>query len=309
MSLTTFTTKTTATTTSSKCISTAPAPTCEYGCGKWCSKPLPEFKDKEGCGKAYSQCKLEVADCFSNAGYPESNNCYSYRSWCEGIGSYYKGWQDGKSSKGDCYSQNPPNNGPATTPGVCTPTSTSRPSTTTEVTPPTATNVCVIPSGKPGSGYEGGKCVGDIEPPVVTCNDDKDDYSKGYLFKSYTSRDTGKCPSYPKSSISKACQDACKVQYDSCIGTYAETCKSKDAGKSKDNGKSNSGKDDSKKDRKSRRDGKDDNGGNDNNGSHGDDDYNGATAKCQSQYNDCLAANKQVSYSQSRCSSYNAGWS
>lgn len=74
-------------------------------------------------------------------------------------------------------------------------------------------------------------------------------------------------------------------------------------------GRIDSGKGDSKKDRKSRRDGKDDNGGNDDNGSHGDDDYSGATSKCQSQYNDCLAANKQVSSSPSRCSSYNAGWS
>jgi len=168
----------------------------------------------------------------------------------------------------------------------------------------------VVPSGKAGSSYEGGKDVGDIDSPIVTCNDDQDDHSKGNLFKLYTSRDTSKCQSYPKNSVSKACQDACKVQYKSCIETYAETCKGK--GNAQGNsGKDGNGEGNGKKDKRIRRDGKDGSGdgdGNDN-GKHGGDDYSGASTKCQSQLDDCVAANKQVTFSQSRCSSYNAGWS
>lgn len=266
-------------------------------------------------------CKLQVADCYSSAGYPDSNSCKDYRSWCEGIGSYSKGWQDGRSSKADCYSQNPPKNTPSSTPGYCTATSTSSPSTTGKVIPPTATNVCVLPTGNSGSGYEGGKCVGDIEPPIVTCNDDKDDYSKGNSFKSYNFQDTGKCPSFSMKSVSKACQDACKTQYNSCVNTYAESCKgnsnSSGGDNSKDDSKGNGKSGDSKVRRGKSDDGGNNDSGNNNNSadnknrgsSNSGDDYNSASTKCSNQYSDCVKANQQVSYSGGRCSSYSNGWS
>ncbi|MCJ1391713.1 hypothetical protein MMC18_004578 [Xylographa bjoerkii] len=92
----------------------------------------------------------------------------------------------GACSKSDCLSKNPPQGGPTTTAGICTATTTTShvASTTTAVCPPTATNVCVLPSGSSSSGYSNGQCVGGIKPPYVTCNDIQSDFYQN-PFKCY----------------------------------------------------------------------------------------------------------------------------
>ena len=157
---------------------------------------------------------------------------------------------------------------PTTTAGVCTATTTS---TTTSVTPiPTVSSVCVLPKGGANSGYANGACVGGIQPPALTCNNVLSSFNQ-YPFKLYTDKDTTKCSGYGRPSVPQACKDACLVQYNSCVGTYATGCK----------GQTQSGSQDS---------------------------YDSAKTKCSNQYSDCLKANSAVSAG-SRCGSYGSGWS
>jgi hypothetical protein len=69
--------------TPSLCTSTSvasPTPNCEYKCGSWCSSPLPSFTDAVSCKTAASNCAVQLASCFLNAGYPDSLNCFKYAS-------------------------------------------------------------------------------------------------------------------------------------------------------------------------------------------------------------------------------------
>ena len=66
---------------------------------------------------------------------------------------------------------------------------------------PTATNVCVLPSGSASSGYANGQCVGGIQPPVLTCNDIASGFQNN-PFKLYTSQDSQQCQSYSRGQIS-----------------------------------------------------------------------------------------------------------
>ncbi|MCJ1291391.1 hypothetical protein MMC34_002934 [Xylographa carneopallida] len=270
---TTLKTSTTTSTTSSKCSVTAPAPTCEYGCGSWCSKPLPWWNDQPGCQSAAAKCALQVADCLASAGWPSALQCFEFASWCQKIQSYGSSvCAGGACSKSDCLSKNPPQGGPTTTTGICTPTSTTShaASMTTSVCPPTATNVCVLPSGSASSGYYKGQCVGGIEPPYVTCNNIQSDFYQN-PFKCYTSKESSDCPSYSRGQVSNACQDACNHQYSNCKNVYANSCQGKAQTNSQDS-------------------------------------YSSASQKCTNQLNDCMNANRNVYVPSSRCPSFNSGW-
>ena len=89
---------------------------------------------------------------------------------------------------------------------------------------PTVSSVCVLPNGGPNSGYEKGNCVGGINPPAVTCNNLGKEFSSGNAFKLYSDKDSGKCPSYGKTSVPQACKEACLAQYNACLGTYPSSC-------------------------------------------------------------------------------------
>ena len=306
--------------TSSLCLATVTVPSkCEYGCGKWCSDDLPDWNDKSSCDNGHSHCKLQVADCFTYAGWPSAMNCFDFSSWCSDIkgycGSVPKG---GKYSKKDCFGKKPPKGGkpPATTTTYvpCKPasTSTALPSSATTQCPiPTATNICVQPSSKK-YGYGPGNPVGGIEIPVVTCNDIKSDYNAGNIFKLYSDKDSKKCGSYTRPKCNNACADACKKQYDQCSATYVQGCK--------DNGNGYAGSKFSSWRRDAlltRRD-----------VSYFDyaaesspekrtlfglfgkgwtDDWSTASNKCKTQYNDCLAENKYVN-PRDKCTKYGEGW-
>ena len=208
-------------------------------------------------------CFLQTLDCYLTAGYPANLKCANFMSWCENVGSYCTSkCPYGTCSKSDCTKTYPASNTPTPPPTTGTPppvktttlTTSTKPATTTSVCPPTASNVCVLPTGSPSSGYSGGKCVGNIQPPYVTCNDLAADWKQN-PFKLYTSKDSSACPSYPRSSVPKACQDACNAQYTACVNTYAASCK---AGGQADS-------------------------------------YQGALTKCANQKADCLKANQNTS--------------
>ncbi|KAL8994275.1 MAG: hypothetical protein Q9169_005710 [Polycauliona sp. 2 TL-2023] len=264
------------TTPSTTCISTVtPTPTCEYGCGKWCSKPIPVFSDHAACKVAVAQCILQIADCFLTAGWPASLQCAKYQSWCQSIGTYCGNiCSGGKCSKKDCISKNPPVGGPTTTTSstvnVCPATSTSASSTSSTAPIPTVSSICLLPNGPSGSGYNNGKCVGGIQPPALTCNNIRREFAQ-FPLKLYTNKESSQCGGYTRNTVPQACKDACVSQYNSCVGTYATSCK----------GQSQYGDRDS---------------------------YDSARSKCTNQYSDCLAINKGASVG-NRCTSFGLGWS
>ncbi|KAK1756188.1 WSC domain-containing protein [Echria macrotheca] len=295
------------TTTSALCVSTttvapAPAPTCEYKCGNWCSEPLPDWKDLTTCKSSFSSCKLQVASCFKKAGFPGSLECFAFADWCSDIERYCLSTRSGWSKTGFCKNKPPKNpspapptnNKPTTTvyTTTCAPTkgatTTTKPATTTttQCPIPTPTNICKQPSSNQ-HGYGPGNPIGGIELPIVTCNDLSAEYDKGYPFKRYSEPDSRKCAKYPRNGCVNACADACKDQYEDCIDVYAETCRQ--------SGKSNGGR-------------KRDNyfehqenkrtflfGGNlfsFPSSSWGKDDFTKASEKCKAQYQDCLYVNR-----------------
>jgi len=101
----------------------------------------------------------------------------------------------------------------------------------------------------------------------LTCNNVYNEYQSGNCFKLYTSSDSRSCSSYSRGNAKSGCQDACDAQYNTCVGTYAEGCRS-------------------------------------NNGRGGGDNYSTATSKCKQQWSDCYAANSGVS-GNNHCSSWN----
>ncbi|KAL8686468.1 MAG: hypothetical protein Q9218_007083 [Villophora microphyllina] len=269
-----------ASTSSTKCTSTVTSvstPECEYGCGKWCSKPVPVFSNHPNCQVAVAQCIVQIADCFLSAGWPASLNCAKYQSWCSSINTYCgNNCLGGKCSKSDCLSQNPPIGGDSvttsTTVNVCPATTTSKAaSTTSSVAPiPTVSSICLLPNGPKGSGYENGQCVGDIQPAALTCNNIRKDFAQ-FPLKLYTNKDSTQCSGYTRPNVPQACRDSCQVQYNSCVGTYATGCQGQKQTKDQDS-------------------------------------YDSAKTKCSNQYNDCVAINKGTSVG-NRCDSFGAGWS
>ncbi|TVY84936.1 WSC domain-containing protein [Lachnellula suecica] len=281
---TTSSTKTTASLCTSTTVITPPAPTCEYKCGNWCSKPMPSWNDQGSCLTAQSNCALQVASCFLYAGFPESMNCFQFSSWCTSVSSYCKSSCPGQNCfKEACISKNPPPSAPSapvatTSTSVYTcPASSTKPATTATVMPtttscvpvPTCSNMCAQPHN-PSKGYSSSSPVGNIPIPCLTCNNLKSDYNSGNCFKLYNDPDSSKCPSYPRSGSSgpgKGCKDACDNQYTSCMNTYAQGCKSNKFG----------------------------------------DSYSTGSQKCKDQWNDCYSVNSNV-YAGNKCGSWNSGW-
>ncbi|KAI0202726.1 WSC domain-containing protein [Astrocystis sublimbata] len=229
-------TTTTTTTTAPVCTSTSVIPsTCEYKVGRWCSNPLPDWTDKKGCLAAYASCAIQSASCFLKAGFPEALRCFEYKEWCIKQNKYcYSG---GSCNKSDWHHQSPPKGGDypttQTTTYPCPTTVTTKTTTkaTTTTPAPTAscpvaypTGICQQPSNR-WYGYGPGNPVGGIELPAVTCNNIKNDYYAGNVFKLYTEKDSHKCRSYTRPKCSNACSDACKAQFQQCESVYTEGCK------------------------------------------------------------------------------------
>ncbi|KAK2004859.1 WSC domain-containing protein [Colletotrichum falcatum] len=270
-------------------------PVCEYGCGNWCNKNLPEFDDADSCTKASNSCKLQVSACLSS-GWPGSGGCMDFKAWCNDIGSYCASSCKGKGScsKKDCFAKKAPKGYKPGTTSVSTfpcpskPTLTPPPTTTT-VVPPPPTGICKQPSSW-WYGYGPGNPVGGIEIPVVTCNDVAADFKAGNQFKLYTKSDSFSCKSFGRNNVPNACQEACKEQYSQCQNTYAEGCKAYN-------------------NRRGRRD---------------DaavyarapefakrwffsESWSVAINKCKIQYNDCLSENR-VSFAANKCGSFGTGY-
>ncbi|KAJ6446558.1 putative glyoxal oxidase precursor [Purpureocillium lavendulum] len=222
------------TTTVSLCTATTTTPpTCEWKIGDWCAPGLPDWNDKVGCLLAAKTCELQGVSCFAKAGLSHVIDCFKFTKWCASIKVYCVGCILSKTcNKGDCWNKNRPQPGtpPVTSTSVypCPPSTTLKPTTTTKppVTTscaPEPTNICTQPTNDKW-GYGPGKPVGGIPLPAVCCNDIKDDWKKN-PFKLYSDPDSKKCPSFTWPSRPNVCQDACKAQYDSCRSTYVEGCK------------------------------------------------------------------------------------
>jgi hypothetical protein len=155
-------------------------------------------------------------------------------------------------------------------------------------------NICKQPSDT-RIGYRPGNPVGGIDMPILTCNDLVADW---FLrpFKLYTSSDSTKCKSYSRLQVPSACADACKVQYDECIGVYAESCRQTSSGQPSfwDAFFGQFGR--------HRRSGE-----LDRRASGWSDTYNGAVTKCKTQYNDCVAENMFTS-GIGKCGLWASGW-
>jgi len=154
-----------------------------------------------------------------------------------------------------------------------TTTTTKKPTSTSCVPIPTQSCICNQPSN-PSKGYSSSSPVGSIPLPCLTCNNLYSDYSSGNWFKLYTESDSKSCGSYPKGSVPQGCKDSCDYQKQSCLNTYAESCKSNSAWDVKYGGK---------------------------------DSYESACFKCESQWSDCYGQNAWTSGG-SRCSGWNSGW-
>ncbi|KAI0460679.1 WSC domain-containing protein [Xylaria acuta] len=246
---------------------TVTPPTCEYKVGKWCSNPIPNWHDKKGCLVSWSQCALQSTSCFLKAGFPDALHCFEYADWCAKLDVYcltkcLGGACDGKSA---FIKKSPPKGGgspttqtstypcPTTITTTKTKTTTTTPYPTSSCPVPTPTGICTQPTNKK-YGYGPGKPVGGIELPIVTCNNIKNDWNAGNVFKLYTDKDSHKCPSYTRPKCPSACADACKTQFQQCESVYTEGCKTGSFTQH----------------------------------------YNDADAACKAQYNDCLSVNKNV---------------
>ncbi|KAI1327871.1 WSC domain-containing protein [Xylariaceae sp. FL0255] len=259
------TTTPTTTTSTPVCTTTVVTPpSCEYKCGNWCSNPLPDWSDNSSCLMAVSNCEVQIASCFAEAGFPGALECLQFGEWCQSVGQYCgsSGCTSGQScSKSGCTSSNPPSGGgkpttiTSTYPCPTTTTTTKATTTSTATCIPTPTAICTQPSDSQW-GFGPGNPVGGINLPVVACNNIQNDWQGGNVFKLYTSQNSNNCPSYPRSGCSSACSAACETQYDQCINTYAQGCKSQPSrfGLS----------------------------------------YSSATQACKAQYSECLSINKNV---------------
>ncbi|KAL2879697.1 hypothetical protein SGCOL_005026 [Colletotrichum sp. CLE4] len=278
------------------CTTTIVTPaTCEYGCGSWCNKNLPDFDDNDSCTKAHNSCKLQVSACLKNAGWPGSASCMDFKAWCSDVSSYCSSSCKGKGScsKKDCFAKKVPKGYKPGTTSVSTfpcpskPTTTSTPVTT--VVPPPPTGVCKQPSSW-WFGYGPGNPVGGIEIPIVTCNDIAVDFQAGNQFKFYLQADSKLCKSFGRGSVPSVCQEACKEQYNACQNTYAQGCKTYNnrRGRRDDAAVYARAPDFAKRWFFS-------------------DNFSVAINKCTVQYTDCLSENRN-SYAASKCGSFGTGY-
>jgi hypothetical protein len=294
------------------CTSTttiAPEPTCEYKCGKWCSKPLPPFNNQNDCKTAVSNCAIQLTSCFLKAGWPDSLKCFEFASWCDDVKSYCGSSCPGNNcSWNKCKSKFPPSQPQQPAPSVSTtvfPCAATTTKTTTKTTTTTTTTVVPVPTHEciceqphnPRKGYTKDEPVAGIELPCLTCNNLERDYKSGNYFKLYNNEESSKCPSFGKPSIPNGCKKACDNQYTSCVNVYAKNCKDKEE---KNKGKGRWHRDTSEVDKRTWGWGKWDKYDND-------DKYDDAMDKCKSQWNDCYDVNKWKN-GNGKCNDWNRGW-
>eukprot|EP00918_Siedleckia_nematoides_P052704 GHVU01115143.1.p1 GENE.GHVU01115143.1~~GHVU01115143.1.p1 ORF type:complete len:561 (+),score=83.89 GHVU01115143.1:154-1683(+) len=300
----TSTTTSTSTKPPATCTSTVVVPpTCEYGCGNWCSSPLPDFADEKNCLTAWSQCKIQVASCFINAGWPDAMDCFNFGEWCGKVKEYCS-ISKGKNGKNGCFKSSPPRGGkPATTTTTTFPCSATSavPTTSTTTTPvpiPTPTGVCKQPTNKK-YGYGVGNPVGGIELPLVTCNNIQTEWKAGKIFKLYTHSDSRKCRSYKRSDCKGACEDSCLAQYNECKDIYAEGCRTKGRSGGKNYGSGYSSV--------SRRSYFDETAMSKRTFDRFNQDYDSAKNACRVQYYDCVDENKSVR-DNNTCKTFAGDW-
>ncbi|KAI8151994.1 wsc domain-containing protein [Colletotrichum sp. SAR 10_70] len=280
------------TTAPAMCTTTVTTPaTCEYGCGSWCNKNLPDFDDQDSCNKASNRCLLQVNACYKGAGFPNSAACVDFKAWCKDVSSYCSSSCSGKKGscgKKDCFQKKQPkgwkpgSTSVSTFPCPSKPTSTSTPVT---VVPPPPTGICKQPSSWLFK-YGPGNPVGGIEIPIVTCNDVEVEFKAGNQFKLYIEADTKLCKGYGKGSVPNACAEACQEQYTECQSVYAQGCKAYNNRRS--GGGYSSAPDIAKR-------------------FFFADTFTVALNKCKIQYQDCLAENKNVLVS-NKCGVFAGGY-
>ncbi|KAI8273327.1 hypothetical protein K4K60_011017 [Colletotrichum sp. SAR11_57] len=280
------------TTAPAMCTTTVTTPaTCEYGCGSWCNKNLPDFDDQDSCNKASNRCLLQVNACYKGAGFPNSAACVDFKAWCKDVSNYCSSSCSGKKGscgKKDCFQKKQPkgwkpgSTSVSTFPCPSKPTSTSTPIT---VVPPPPTGICKQPSSWLFK-YGPGNPVGGIEIPIVTCNDVEVEFKAGNQFKLYIEADTKLCKGYGKGSVPNACAEACQEQYTECQSVYAQGCKAYNNRRS--GGGYSSAPDIAKR-------------------FFFADTFTVALNKCKIQYQDCLAENKNVLVS-NKCGVFAGGY-
>lgn len=166
------------------------------------------------------------------------------------------------------------------------------------------TNICKQPSNWL-YGYSSDNPVGNIELPVVTCNNLKSQFNQ-LPFKLYTESNSNQCSAYGRGQASNACADACKAQYNQCTNTYAQSCKTP----AQNGGGGNNFWDSwfaRPRHRAARSDLSSVGEVKKRTGSGWSDTYSGALTKCQAQYNDCVSQNQNINVN-GKCQSFGSGW-
>ncbi|KPM37285.1 hypothetical protein AK830_g9266 [Neonectria ditissima] len=298
----TTTTRLATTTTASvaMCTSAITLPnSCEYKCGSWCAPSVPDFQDLSSCTNAYKTCAKMIGSCFQAAGWPGALDCFDFSTWCSNIQTYCtsSACTSGKCAKKDCLSKYKPVGGnvASTTTSVfpcsATTATTTIPASASTSCAPEPTNICTQPSSWRW-GYGPGNAAGDIDLPLVSCNDLQTDFNSGRPFKLYTNKDSASCKGYSRAQTQNACADACKAQYDGCTSVYVTSCQ-KFGGKSYFARRAMGTTTDMSKHEKRWFN------------IWGSDSASTAQSKCQAQYNDCLSTNSNV-YT-SRCTKWGTG--
>ncbi|KAM0283757.1 hypothetical protein ACHAQH_002346 [Verticillium albo-atrum] len=308
-------------------VCTTVVPKDEWCVGQWCNEPGPDFFDEKTCFATWAKCHLQIAACLKFAGWPDVLQCAEYKKWCKNTQLFCRRSCTSKSkscSEASHHAENPPRGGgnkePVTRTIAC-------PEATGTMAPesiPEPKSLCKQPHN-PGRGYTTEDPVGDINLPVVACNSNEADHRRGNPFKQYDHSNWGRCPSYKRNDVSKACKEACKQQYDRCRDVYAKSRdtkkdrkddddkhknKGKHEHKDKQDGKKGDGKHDGKKGRKH---GRREMAGDDSEDlsagtiAHPKDEYHTALRQCKDQYEDCRKVNNDIK-DDDKCARYGSAW-
>lgn len=206
--------------------------------GAFCSSSIPPFSDAYSCLRSFTACILQLSSCYRIAGYPDSLDCDGFDDYCSSLDGFCDRACPGpRCSLSGFRSSGYPGNQQQDTSSISTMTyacSSTPPASPADTNPassvppaytalpvPTYSNICKQPDN-PSNGYDSLTPVGKIPLPFLSCNNDRYDFNRGKPFKLYTSTDTSKCPSYQRSGDygpTRACQDACDLQYQSCTGS------------------------------------------------------------------------------------------
>ena len=207
---------------------------CEWQCGNWCAPPLPDWRNELECIIAAKTCALQVVSCFKYAGWPNTIDCFDFQRWCGKVEAYCSSDCTRSScGKVDCFDKINPCNGNCNCPTVETSVypclaattmtqATATPDAPVTSCPPEPTNICTQATNNM-LGYGPDKPVGGIAMPVVSCNDQRDDFN-GKPFKFYTDANSYDCPSFAWQQRPNVCKDACNEQYQQCRDTYVNSC-------------------------------------------------------------------------------------